>query len=131
MEHKTGNGEYIILDSYIPADGDYIVVRKNGEMDTPFCVKLDKKKGKLEQVASRELLYYDYHSRLVSMNKQVDSGKIIHSNNYYSFWVKWESIETGKLDIGVIDRYFDTLKHPEEKYKKGPEKGCMSTLQGK
>ena len=43
---------------------------------------------------------------------------MIHSNNYLAFWVKQESLENGKLDEAAIDRYFDVLRNPREKYKK-------------
>lgn len=117
-KEKTGEEERLILDRYIPADGDYLIVGVNGEILSHTIVKLDKKTGRLEQTPPPELLFYDYHSRLVSMNKPVDPGKIIHSNNYHSFWIKWDSLENGKLDEEAVDRYYDTLKHPEEKYKR-------------
>lgn len=120
-EKKTGDAERLILDQYIPADGDYILVKEDGKVD--YCsIKLDKKTRTVEQNPSDSDLYekicfFDYHSRLVSMDKPVDAKKVVHSNNYFSFWIKWESLGNGKLNIEAIDRYFDALKNPKAKYK--------------
>lgn len=121
-EEKTGDGERLILDSYIPADGVYIVVGQSGEVRS-CAIKLNKKSRILEQTPNdndllRKIRFYDYHSRLVSMDKPQDPKKVIHSNNYLAFWVKQESLENGKLDEAAIDRYFDVLRNPREKYKK-------------
>ena len=62
-----------------------------------------------------DICFYDYHSKLISMNKPIDSKKVIHSNNYLAFAVKKESIVTGKLTEVIIDNYYDTLKNPLEK----------------
>ena len=87
--------ENVIIREYIPADGTYILVDKNYEIkEQPIEIKMDKKTGNIDRSASdyNKICYYDYHSKLISMNKPQDSAKIIHSNNYYSFWVKKESI---------------------------------------
>lgn len=116
----------LILDEYIPADGSYIIVDNNGKIKKYQDIKLDKKKrGTSEAVVKgnyfEEICFYDYHSKLISMNKPVDSKKIIHSNNYLAFAVKKESI-TSKLTEAIIDNYYDTLKNPlEKKYKKSKE----------
>ena len=121
-EEKKGDGDCLILDSYIPADGVYIVVGQSGEIRS-CAIKLNKKSRILEQTPNdndllRKIRFYDYHSRLVSMDKPQDPKKVIHSNNYLAFWVKQESLENGKLDEAAIDRYFDVLRNPREKYKK-------------
>ena len=116
----------LILDEYIPADGSYIIVDNNGKIKKYQDIKLDKKKrGTSEAVVKgsyfEEICFYDYHSKLISMNKPVDSKKVIHSNNYLAFAVKKESI-TSKLTEAIIDNYYDTLKNPlEKKYKKSKE----------
>ena len=115
----------LILDEYIPADGSYIIVDAEGKIKNYQDIKLDKKKrGTSEAVVKgsyfKEICFYDYHSKLISMNKPIDS-KVIHSNNYLSFAVKKESI-TSKLTEAIIDNYYDTLKNPlEKKYKKSKE----------
>lgn len=116
----------LILDEYIPADGSYIIVDAEGKIKNYQDIKLDKKKrGTSEAVEKgsyfKEICFYDYHSKLISMNKPMDSKKVIHSNNYLSFAVKKESI-TSKLTETIIDNYYDTLKNPlEKKYKKSKE----------
>lgn len=116
----------LILDEYIPADGSYIIVDAEGKIKNYQDIKLDKKKrGTSEAVVKgsyfKEICFYDYHSKLISMNKPVDSKKVIHSNNYLSFAVKKESIAS-KLTEEIIDNYYDTLKNPlEAKYKKSKE----------
>lgn len=122
VEEETGDGDRLILDTYIPADGIYVVVNQGGQARS-CTVKLNKKTRILEQTPEDnkfldKIRFYDYHSRLVSMDKPQDPKKVIHSNNYLSFWVKQESLENGKLDEAAIDRYFDVLKNPKEKYKK-------------
>lgn len=115
----------LILDEYIPADGSYIIVDAEGKIKNYQDIKLDKKKrGPSEAVVKgsyfKEICFYDYHSKLISMNKPIDS-KVIHSNNYLSFAVKKESI-TSKLTEAIIDNYYDILKNPlEKKYKKSKE----------
>ena len=121
-EKESGNGEKLILDSYIPADGDYILVESDGIVKS-CSIHLDKKTRTCEMNPfDMDLLekcrFYDYHSRLVSIDKPQDPKKVIHSNSYLSFWVKHDSLENGKLDKEAIDRYFDILKEPLEKYKK-------------
>ena len=116
----------LILGEYIPADGSYVIVDNNGKIKKYQDIKLDKKKrGTSEAVEKgsyfKEICFYDYHSKLISMNKPVDSKKVIHSNNYLSFAVKKESIAS-KLTEEIIDNYYDTLKNPlEKKYKKSKE----------
>lgn len=109
-----------ILEGYIPKDGTYILVGKNGVIKEIAEMKLDKKTGKIDRSAEyfQEFLYFDHHSDLVSMNKPQDAEKIIHSNNYLSFWVKKESIVNGKLTPKVIDGYYSVLEHPEKKCEK-------------
>lgn len=108
-----------ILDYYIPKDGTYILVMENGETSVTD-IKLDKKTGEVNRTAGKykDFCYFDYHSDLVSMNKPLDPSKIIHSNNYLSFWVKKESVSNGKLTTDIINEYYDILEHPEKKYGK-------------
>lgn len=114
--------ENVILREYIPAPGTYVVVDKNYEIkEEPIEIKMDKKTGNIDRSASNydKICYYDYYSKLISMNKKLEPLKIIHSNNYYSFWVKKESILNGKLTEEVIDGYYDILEEPIKKYEKG------------
>lgn len=124
LNKERERGRDIILDSYMLADGMYIFVDRQGNIKESIEVKLDRKARKLQTSNSdiEEACFYDYHSRLVSMNKPVDSKKVIHSNNYYSFFVKKDSIVTKKLTEEIIDGYYEVLKKPlEQKYKKSKE----------
>lgn len=122
MGNERGNADALILDNYIPADGDYIVVKKDGSV-VKCSIKMDKKAGRPVKDLSdgdsqyEDIVFYDYHSRLVSMDKPQDPKKVIHSNNYLSFWIKKESLTNGKLNMEGIDRYFDILSNPRVKYK--------------
>ena len=113
----------LILKSYVPADGSYVIVKKDGTVKN-VDIKLDKKTRDLnctDDTLLSDICFYDYHSKLISMNKPMDSKKVIHSNNYLSFAVKKDSITT-KLTEAIIDNYYDTLKNPlEKKYKKSKE----------
>lgn len=126
FKRELDDDSNLILSEYIPADGSYIIVDNNGKIKKYQDIKLDKKKrGTSEAVVKgnyfEEICFYDYHSKLISMNKPVDSKKVIHSNNYLAFAVKKESI-TSKLTEAIIDNYYDTLKNPlEKKYKKSKE----------
>ncbi|WP_317404773.1 hypothetical protein [Megamonas funiformis] len=113
----------LILKGYVPADGSYIIVKNDGTVKNAD-IKFDKKTRDLnctDDILLNDICFYDYHSKLISMNKPIDIKKVIHSNNYLAFAVKKESITT-KLTEAIIDNYYDTLKNPlEKKYKKSKE----------
>lgn len=112
-----------ILSTYILDVGTYIIVNNKGEIEyTDVTIDKDtKKRNYTDDTLLNSIRFYDYHSKLISMNKPMDSKKIIHSNNYLAFAVKKESITT-KLTEAIIDNYYDTLKNPlEKKYKKSKE----------
>lgn len=113
----------LILKGYVPADGSYIIVKNDGTVKNAD-IKFDKKTRDLnctDDTLLNDICFYDYHSKLISMNKPMDSKKVIHSNNYLAFAVKKDSITT-KLTEAIIDNYYDTLKNPlEKKYKKSKE----------
>ena len=114
-------GENFIVDSHIPAQGTYLIIDSNGNCKDIVEVVIDKKTKDMDRTnpALPKVCFYDYQSQLISMNKPMDSKKIIHSNSYLSFAVKKESIVSGKLTNEIIDGYYDTLKNPlKKKYKK-------------
>ncbi len=120
----TREGESLVLDSYVPADGTYILVGRDGSQKAVMDVRMDKKTKKVDHSHPffEEFCFCDYHSQLLSMNKPVDAKKVIHSNNYLSFFVKKDSIASGKLTESLINGYYDTLKDPvNQKYKKSKE----------
>ncbi|EGS5729736.1 type I-B CRISPR-associated protein Cas8b/Csh1, partial [Clostridium perfringens] len=123
-----------ILDNYMLADGTYIIVKPDGNgqlkefyrADIIFDKKLKKVDTTIENF--KLLCKMDYNSKLIDMNKPIDGKKVIHSNNYLSFFVKKESLKpdekTGqsKLNQERIDEYYRVLSNLEEKYaKKGKQ----------
>ncbi|OOM81334.1 type I-B CRISPR-associated protein Cas8b/Csh1 [Clostridium sp. BL-8] len=116
-------GDKLIIDSYIPADGTYVVVSpkdESYEIKEVVNIKLDKKTKEVDRSNNyyEDLCTYDYNSKLIDMNKPIDSKKIIHSNNYLSFFIKKESLTNGKLTNEVIDNYYEVLSKPNIKYSK-------------
>ena len=117
-------GEALILDSYVLADGTYILIGRDGQQKGMMEVHLDKKTKNVDRSHPLFSLFcfYDYHSQLISMNKPMEPKKIIHSNNYLSFFVKKDSIVSGKLTEEIIDGYYAVLNDPvNQKYKKSKE----------
>ena len=130
-------GERLILDSYELSAGTYRTILVE---DDAFRVietveigrtKKDENQGDgMDPGLYYELKFYDYHSKLLGTNKAVDTKKAIHSNNYMAFFVKKNSIAERKIDVGAIDRYYDTLKDPFIKYKKGKTADIYREFEG-
>lgn len=123
LKEKT---EQWLLDNYVPKDGTYILINmeENFRVEKVLNIKSDKKTGIIQGETDSDytfISYLDYYSKLVEMNKPVDSGKIIHSNNIYSFFVKKESLQE-KLSEGNIDGYYSVLENPYKKYVKSNDK---------
>lgn len=121
-------GDKLILDTYVLSNGSYILVdtsKEHFEIKEILEIRYDKKTGKV--IGSTNENYnlikeYDYNSVLIDMNKPIDNKKIIHSNNYLSFFVKKENLEKGgKLIESIIDGYYDILSNPQVKYQKDKE----------
>ncbi|ELC8442568.1 type I-B CRISPR-associated protein Cas8b/Csh1 [Clostridium perfringens] len=123
-----------ILDNYVLADGTYIIVKPdgNGQLKESYRVDIifDKKLKEIDRTIEnfKLLCKMDYNSKLIDMNKPIDGKKVIHSNNYLSFFIKKESLKpdekTGqtKLNQERIDEYYRVLSNLEEKYaKKGKQ----------
>lgn len=134
-EYKE-KGEAYITDSYVPADGEYIIIDTSGEEFNKLDrinIKQDKKTRQIE--GTNQYLGFireaDYMSKLIDMNKPIDSKKIIHSNNYLSFFVKKENVNNGKLNNKIIDDYYDILKNPLLKYNKSNAKKLYVELEKK
>ena len=112
-------GESLILDTYVPAEGSYVLVDRDGAIKE--IKELPKQKEPPEDFES--FVEKDYLSALIDMNKPIDKKKVIHSNNYYAFWVKKDSIrpdKNGKVKLTqeIIDDYYGLLKAAENKYRK-------------
>jgi len=123
----------LLFDNYILADGTYVIVKYQNQEFTITSVtpiKLDKKERKIAIQGTTEyerLCKLDYYSRLIEMNKPVDSKKQVHSNNYLSFFIKKETLTSGKLTQSIIDGYYEAILHPEKKY--GKNKKDMELFQ--
>lgn len=119
------------LNQYVPKNGTYLLINmeQNFECVTePIDIYTDKKTCEIQgenNAFFRDIQYMDYYSKLVEMNKPIDSTKTIHSNNLYSFFVKKDALEE-KLKNHTIDKsvdgYYGILKNPFEKYKKSNDR---------
>ena len=131
---EKSNGDKLILDSYIPADGTYIIVSKkdeNYEIKDTINIKLDKKTKEIDKSNKyyEDICKYDYNSKLIDMNKPIDSKKIIQSNNYLSFIIKKESLTNGKLSDERIEEYYSKLENPYLKYSGGNSKEIYKSVE--
>ncbi len=125
-----------LIDMYVPVSGTYILIdiEKDFSLRKKVEIKVNKKTGEVEVdniEYYRLISFLDKNSKLITMNKAVETGKIIHSNNYYAFFVKKESIKEKKLEQKNIDTYYDVLKHPENKYKKPKAKQIYEQVKQK
>ena len=123
------NLERKILDKYIPADGTYIIVEpdKDGNLKETYRtdILMDNKNKTVDRTIDKFSLLckFDYNSKLIDMNKPIDGKKVIHSNNYLSFFIKKESLVVDKdgnrkLTEEIIDDYYKVLENPISKYEK-------------
>lgn len=116
------HGDSMILDEYVPADGTYIIVdcKENDYfVSSTINIKQDKKTRGMDRTHKDFdfICFADYYSKLIDMNKPIDNKKIIHSNNYLSFFVKKDSLTNGKLTYEIIDGYYNLLGNLTQKYK--------------
>ncbi|MBD7912304.1 type I-B CRISPR-associated protein Cas8b/Csh1 [Clostridium cibarium] len=130
----NAKGEKLITDTYVPKDGTYIIVAPTNdayEIKEIVQIKQDKKAKGIDKSHS----YYsyicerDYNSKLVEMNKPIDGKKVIHSNNYLSFFIKKENLASGKLTDEIIDNYYNVLSNPYLKYTKENAKEIYKSLE--
>lgn len=129
------NNRKKIIDSYVPADGTYVIVSPKGdsfEIKDYFDIKYDKKEKKLIGKTNSnfyDICNYDYNSKVTDMNKSIDGKKIIQSNNYLSFIVKKESLVNGKLCEDRIEEYYSKLANPYIKYDAGKAKELYKSVE--
>jgi CRISPR-associated protein Csh1 len=109
-------GEEFILDSYTLSEGSYLLVNESGNIDR--ILEVEKKDNDTTDEDYKYFKQLDYLSRLINTQKPIDSKKVIHSNNYLSFFIKKDNINRNKLKEEIIDGYYDALKNPLIKYKK-------------
>ena len=127
------HGESLIIDSYVLGEGSYVLVKKDGDIETLEVSKKDTDKtDKLYKYFAQR----DYLSKLIDMNKPIDSKKVIHSNNYLAFFIKKESIQVDekgscKLTEEIIDNYYDIFINPRLKYKDKEKKSMYEECEAK
>lgn len=113
----------LLVDNYVPKDGTYVLINmdRDFQCDAILEMKYDKKSGELQGKNDRRynyIRYLDYNSKLIEMNKPIDTKKIIHSNQIFSLWVKKDSIAEKRLTGDIVDGYYKILNTPEIKYTK-------------
>lgn len=113
----------LLVDNYVPKDGTYVLINMDKDFQYVHVldIRFDKKSGELQGKTDQQynyIRYLDYNSKLIEMNKPIDTKKVIHSNQMYSFWVKKDSIAEKKLTGEVIEGYYKILYAPEIKYTK-------------
>lgn len=59
----------LLFDSYIPANGTYLIVKEDGTLLEPVEIELDKKSGQINRTNRyfTKICQYDYYSRLIDM----------------------------------------------------------------
>ena len=100
------HGDKLIIDSYTLSEGSYLLVKKDGSIEVLEVSKKDTDK------TDRLYKYFaqrDYLSRLVTIDKPMDSKKVIHSNNYLTFFMKKDNT---KLNDEIIDNYYNVFIDP-------------------
>lgn len=104
------NMDKAVLDNYIPKDGTYFRLNKDNTME-----RLTVKRNQTEQ---SELYQWfkeaDYNSNLIDMNKPIDTTKKIHSNNYYTIFIKCDilpRIGSNKDKILTEEQLEEAISH--------------------
>lgn len=116
-------GDKLITDSYELEQGDYFIVKKDGNFEH---IKIEKDTTSSSVEKYDYLSQRDYYSKLLDMNKPIDGKKQIHSNNYLSFFIKNNVLGEKKDTLDeVIKKYYEILKNPLLKYDKGDRKSVV------
>lgn len=133
-EYRTKGDDYI-TDSYVPVDGEYIIVDVSSEefkILDKVIIKQDKKTKKIDTTNQyfNFIRKADYMSKYLESNKAI-KDKNIHSNNYLTFFIKKENVNNGKLNDKVIEEYYKILKSPLTKYTKSKAKKLYEEIEKK
>lgn len=124
FEKKLQENDRFVIDSYTLKDGTYRLIEMRDddwEITKTLNIFYDKKQKEVFGHTDGDYPYIkqlDYYSKLIEMNKPIDSKKIIHTNNYLSIAVKKESVSLHKVTAEVIQGYFSILRNPIAKYEK-------------
>ena len=116
-------GDKIVFDYYKPKEGLYIRINKDGSRDY-LVIQSDT----FEDELYTWFKIRDYYSILLEMNKSIDPKKKIHSNNYYTIFLKKDifpgigknALTTSDFNVHV-NNYFDILENIETKKDKNIE----------
>lgn len=125
----NAKGEKLITDNYTLAHGTYIMVNTDGNIK--YQKEFDKKVNQI--IEFEEFITRDYLSKYLESNKSIEKSKLIHSNNYMSFFIKKETLNLEEFAkkkkkanikefiLECIDDYFNVLENPKNKYSKKKE----------
>lgn len=115
-EDETHSKLTFITDSYPLGIGTYILIGRDGNIIKRLNIDKNNEDESIQDENYQYFATLDYLSVLIDTNKAVDPKKLIHSNNYYSFFIKKEALNT-KLTQSHIDEYYKILRDPKFKYK--------------
>ena len=115
-------GDKLITDDYTLVEGSYVLVKKDNSYEV---LEVSKKDNDTSNKLYQYFVQRDYLSKLIDMNKPIDGKKVVHSNNYLTFFIKKENINKTKLTSEIIDKYYEILLNPTIKYKDKNEKKSM------
>lgn len=111
-------GEGYILDDYVLVEGNYLLIDSEGKCKSFLEIGKKDKEIEIRDKTYQLFCEMDYLSKLADMNKALGIKKVIHSNNYLSFFIKKDNLTSGKLTDEVIDKYYDCLADPTAKHAK-------------
>ena len=117
-QQYEAKGEAYILDDYVLVEGTYLLVAEDGLLKSMLEVSKKDKEIDRTDIIYKQFCELDYLSKLGDMNKALGIKKVIHSNNYLSFFIKKDNLTSGKLTDEVIDKYYEVLSNPMLKYGK-------------
>jgi len=104
----------IILDNYSLKDGVYIKLDETGEIIDHLFVK--NKKDDDELFHSEKYEWFkerDYFSSILDTNKCIDTkNRKIHSNNFFTMFLKMENYKEKNNYIKLLNSHFEKLKNP-------------------
>lgn len=83
----------LLVDNYIPKDGTYILINMDRGFSSKYILEImyDKKSGELHGKNDEwynYIRYLDYNSKLIEMNKPVDTKKSDSFQQYVFFFCK-------------------------------------------
>lgn len=138
FEKQFEDLDKIIIDEYMPKEGTYIIVKPNHKNILEEYSRVEVVVDKKNKTINREIENFnllcklDYNSNLLDLNKSMDTKKMIHSNNYLSFFIKKENLTQNKLSKDIIDGYYEVFKNPMVKYgKKSKSKELYLSIEEK